>query len=170
MAQLINFYGAPSSGKSTLAAELFAKMKRAGKDVELVSEHAKDWVWDKRKIEKFFQIKIVSEQIYRESRLFNQVEYIITDSPAPLGCYYEEFYFGQQIIRPMMYEYLKARNKEVVCHDYFAKYDINKSTEKGRFQNTSESIDIDSALPLWLEDFDIYVVGWTDKLSYQFIH
>jgi len=169
MAQLINFYGAPSSGKSTIAAELFCKMKKAGKDVELVSEHAKDWVWDKRKIEKFFQIKIVSEQIYRESRLFDQVEYIITDSPAIFGCFYEEYYFKQEIIRPMMKLYLEERNKHVRCHDYFLKYIPEKATEKGRFQSKQESIEIDQMLPAWLKVFGINTIEWNENLIEKFI-
>ena len=39
--KIINLIGEPSAGKSTIAAELFAKMKKAGYNVELVTEYAK---------------------------------------------------------------------------------------------------------------------------------
>ena len=38
---VINLIGSPGTGKSTLASELFSKMKWQGYDVELVSEYAK---------------------------------------------------------------------------------------------------------------------------------
>ena len=39
---VINLIGAPGTGKSTVASELFSKMKWSGYDVELVSEYAKE--------------------------------------------------------------------------------------------------------------------------------
>ena len=42
---VINLIGSPGTGKSTLASELFSKMKWQGYDVELVSEYAKELVW-----------------------------------------------------------------------------------------------------------------------------
>ena len=41
---VINLIGSPGTGKSTLASELFSKMKWKGHDVELVSEYAKESV------------------------------------------------------------------------------------------------------------------------------
>lgn len=164
MTKLINFYGAPSSGKSTAASDLYSQLKKTGKDVELVTECAKDWVWDDRKIQRFYQIKIVSEQIYREARLFDKVDYIITDSPAPLGCFYEEYYFKDKMIRPMMLEYIKQRDNVIESMHYFTKFDPNRSSEKGRFQTKQESIYIDSVLPKWLEDFNIFVEDYNNQL------
>lgn len=43
---VINLIGSPGTGKSTIAAELFARMKWLGFDVELVSEYAKELVWE----------------------------------------------------------------------------------------------------------------------------
>lgn len=45
---VINLMGAPGTGKSTIASELFSKMKWLGYDVELVSEYAKELVWEER--------------------------------------------------------------------------------------------------------------------------
>ena len=43
---VINLIGSPGTGKSTLASELFSKMKWKGHDVELVSEYAKELIHD----------------------------------------------------------------------------------------------------------------------------
>lgn len=46
--KVINLFGGPGIGKSTLAAGLFEHMKIAGFNVELVNEYAKDMVWEQR--------------------------------------------------------------------------------------------------------------------------
>ena len=46
---LVNLYGAPGSGKSTGAAYIFSKLKMAGVDAELVTEFAKDKLWEESK-------------------------------------------------------------------------------------------------------------------------
>lgn len=43
---IINLYGSPGSGKSTAAAYIFSKLKMKGVECELVTEVAKDLVWD----------------------------------------------------------------------------------------------------------------------------
>ena len=44
---LINLFGAPGAGKSTGAAYIFSQLKMRGVNVELVTEFAKDKVWEK---------------------------------------------------------------------------------------------------------------------------
>ena len=45
-AQIVNLFGAPGAGKSTGAAYIFSKLKLAGVNAELVTEFAKDKVWE----------------------------------------------------------------------------------------------------------------------------
>ena len=47
----ICLYASPSSGKSTMAANVFSKLKMFGVNCELVTEFAKDLVWDNSMIE-----------------------------------------------------------------------------------------------------------------------
>ena len=44
--KIINIFGNPGSGKSTIAAYLFTALKSRNIEVELVTETAKDLVWD----------------------------------------------------------------------------------------------------------------------------
>ena len=46
MTKIINLYGAPGSGKSTIASGLFFHMKMAGLNVELASEYIKSKVFE----------------------------------------------------------------------------------------------------------------------------
>ena len=43
---IVNFFGPPGSGKSTAAAYVFSKLKMAGVNAEIVTEYAKDKVWE----------------------------------------------------------------------------------------------------------------------------
>lgn len=43
---VVNLYGAPCAGKSTAAAYIFSRLKMAGVNCELITEFAKDMVYD----------------------------------------------------------------------------------------------------------------------------
>jgi len=86
--KVINLWGAPSSGKSTTAAGLFFLMKINKKRVELVTEFAKDLVWEGREQAFGDQTFIYGEQNHRLHRLEGKVDFTITDSPIPLPIFY----------------------------------------------------------------------------------
>lgn len=86
--KVINLFGGPGTGKSTVAADLFAKMKWMNKNVELIGEYAKDATWEKRHQLFDDQLYILAKQNRKLERLKNQVEYVITDSPLLLNIAY----------------------------------------------------------------------------------
>lgn len=89
---VINLMGAPGSGKSTLASELFAMMKWKGFDVELVSEYAKELVWEERHETFKNELYLFAKQHHRMFRLKEKVKYIITDRPLVLSLFYNKKY------------------------------------------------------------------------------
>lgn len=86
----INLFGPPGAGKSTLAAIVFAKLKMMGINCELVTEFAKDKVWERNNEALSNQIYIFAKQYYRMSRCAGQVDVIVTDSPLFLSPFYNK--------------------------------------------------------------------------------
>lgn len=72
-----------------MAAKLFAMLKEHGIECELVTEYAKDAVWEHRK--QIFQCQpyIFGKQLYKIFRIQNQVDVIVTDSPIILSATYD---------------------------------------------------------------------------------
>lgn len=85
---VVNLYGAPGAGKSTGAAYVFAKLKMAGINAELVTEFAKDKVWEESNVALSNQAYIFGEQLFRLTRLQNKVDVVVTDSPILLSVFY----------------------------------------------------------------------------------
>ena len=87
--KVINLWGGPGSGKSTAAAGLFYEMKKLQLQVELVTEYAKDVTWEQRYNLLDDQLYIFAKQQRRIARLVNSgIQWVITDSPIPLGLVY----------------------------------------------------------------------------------
>lgn len=86
---VLNLYGAPSSGKSTMRARIFSELKYRYINCEEVTEYAKDKVWEEnwRTLEN--QIYIFAKQHHRMFLLLDKVDVIITDSPLPISFYYD---------------------------------------------------------------------------------
>lgn len=97
----INLYGGPSSGKSTIAAQIFAALKVLGKRVELVREYAKELVYEGQNMKLLSEsdrLIILAEQFRRESILHNSVDFIITDSPMILTAYFHKYDYAKDIV------------------------------------------------------------------------
>ena len=88
MTKIVNLFGGPGSGKSTLRAGLFYEMKLAGYNVEEVTEYAKDMVWEERFNIFQDQIYILGKQNRKLLRLAEKVDWVLTDSPIIMGIAY----------------------------------------------------------------------------------
>ena len=87
---IVNMFGAPGAGKSTGAAYVFSKLKLAGINAELVTEFAKDKVWEGNQAVFQNQAYIFGKQYFRISRLQDKVDVVITDSPILLSSFYNK--------------------------------------------------------------------------------
>ena len=85
---IVNLFGVPGAGKSTGAAYIFSKLKMRVIEAQLITEFAKDKVWENS--EKAFQNQayIFGQQSFRISRMENEVDIVITDSPLLLSAFY----------------------------------------------------------------------------------
>ena len=74
---LVNLFGAPGAGKSTGAAYIFSRLKMAGVNAELVTEFAKDKVWEENKAVFKNQAYIFGKQYFKISRCADKVDVVI---------------------------------------------------------------------------------------------
>lgn len=156
MTTVINMLAGPGAGKSTTSAQLFVDMKNLGLKVELVQEYVKQWAWDDRQITDVDSFYITCKQLANEARLYNKVDYVITDSPIILHWYYDQKYNNSDIIRKLTEDFY-IRTSEVSRVNVWI--DRDKPYQKhGRFQTEDEAKLIDTELYNLLEgagDFSI---------------
>lgn len=90
--KVINIFGGPGTGKSTLACEVFVALKKMGKNVELVTEFAKDLTYSDDKTKLNDQFFVSAEQNHRILRLKDSnPDFVVTDSPIFMGMAYVNY-------------------------------------------------------------------------------
>lgn len=89
---VLNFCAEPGGGKSTAAADIFATLKRAGYEAELVGETAREFIYGQGKAPLFDNQFLIGgmqwERLYRLHRCGVQVA--VSDSPILQGMLYAE--------------------------------------------------------------------------------
>jgi adenylate kinase family enzyme len=149
---VVSLFGAPGAGKSTLTAYVFAKLKMLGVNCEMVTEFAKDKVWEKNNEALSNQIYIFAKQYYRISRCADKVDVIVTDSPLFLSPFYNKDPEIDEPLKQLVYT-ISSRYDNL---NYFIKR-IKKYNPVGRLQTEEESnqyaIKIKEMLKLFNVDF-----------------
>ena len=157
---LVNLFGAPGAGKSTGAAYIFSKLKMHGVNAELVTEFAKDKVWEESKAVFNNQAYIFGKQYFKISRCADKVDVVVTDSPLLLSLIYnndptlgEEF---NQLVRKVFNNY-NSKN-----------YYLSRTkayNPVGRFQSEIESDQIGNEIIDLLEREKICFVETTGDIK-----
>lgn len=88
MTKVINLFGAPGTGKSTLAAGLFYRLKLQGINCELASEYIKEKFFEDTPYPFKDQLYVFAKQNKKLRQLLGKVDYIICDSPILQGVIY----------------------------------------------------------------------------------
>ncbi len=140
---IINLFGGPGCGKSTTMARLFADLKSRGLNVEMVSEFAKDLVYEQRHETMKDEMYIFAKQHHRIFRVNNKVDVIITDRPLLLTNVYVQLYlpddeFKKDLMKLVRTTFNNFNNLNIVLN----REGIEYKTE-GRLQDLEESEEID---------------------------
>ena len=157
---LINLYGAPGAGKSTGAAYIYSQLKMNGINAELVTEFAKDKVWEENKEVFKNQAYIFGKQYFRISRCENKVDVIVTDSPLLLSIIYNNSEVLGEDFNKVVHNVANSYNS--------LNYFINRVKEynpKGRFQTEKESNELSEDIRNFLlkNNVDFYEVNGNIK-------
>lgn len=153
--KVINFFGGPGIGKSTIAADFFVHLKKQHKEVELVTEYAKDMVYEERHNILQDQLYILAKQNRKLLRLIPKgIEYAITDSPIILGyIYYRKHGGTSPNLLAMIEEVFKSYNN---INFYLERHPTVEYKGIGRIQQTKEqAVEIDNEIKKLLFDLNI---------------
>lgn len=150
MALVLNFIGAPGAGKSTGAAYVFAMLKMQGINAELVSEYAKDKVWEEAFVALEHQEYIFGKQSFKIARCARAVDVVITDSPLLLSIYYNKFPVLGDTFNQTVLNTFNSYNNKV----YFIER-VKEYNPSGRTQTKEESNKISGELKMLLKKYNI---------------
>ena len=148
---VVNLYGGPGSGKSTTAAGIFSELKMLGLNTELVTEYAKDKVWEKHEAILDNQIYVFAKQYHRLFRLTGQVDVIVTDSPILLSTIYnkDRTTLGRSLDNLVIEAYHTFNNV-----NYFLNR-TKKYNPKGRLQTEDEAKELDTQINSMLDRLNV---------------
>jgi adenylate kinase family enzyme len=145
-AAVVNLYGGPGVGKSTLAATLYVELKRLGIDVEYVNEYAKELVYQNNATGLRDQILVFANQYHRLWTAAEHNKVVITDSPILLSTVYNPE--TSQYFRALIIEmHNKFNNMNILL-----KRNPQTHTMVGRIHSLTESISIDNRIKNILEE------------------
>jgi thymidylate kinase len=162
--KVINLFAGPGAGKSTISAEIFSKLKRMRKDVELITEFAKDVVWENRLTTLKNQVYVFAEQQHRVWRVAQHFEskglngYVVTDSPFLLSVFYHPE-LTNEFINFVLKEFNKFDNLNV-----FVKR-TKQYNPFGRMQTEEEAMRIDQNIKEFLNNYKIAYIELVDNGS-----
>lgn len=149
---VVNFFSGPGTGKSTLAAELFAAMKKKHYNVELIHEAAKEYVWEE-------WAHIFGEQDYifaHQHRLIRRltrhnIDYAVVDSSILLSLFYMPDDFPQSF-RPFVKEVFDTYDNINIVLD---RNPAIPYVHTGRNESEQQAIEIDLKVRKYFEDNNI---------------
>lgn len=144
--KVINLLGGSGLGKSTTAALLYGEMKNREQSVELVREFVKEWAWEGKKPSSIGQSIIYGRQLEREALLYGKVDYIVTDSPLILCSVYRSFYYGTDIIAPLILKDIEHLDEMGVEQVNFLLKRSKQFKSEGRFEDESTARRVDEAV------------------------
>lgn len=157
--KVINIFGGPGTGKSTTAAYIFHDLKCSGANVELVTEYAKDMVWEGRMNVMTDQLYMAAKQNRKLERLVDQgLEMAITDSPLILGALYQspDYY---SLFEPFLVEVYNSYQNFNIYLERSTKYN---PLGRNQTQEQAEAIDRENVALLEKHGISIdYIVDLT---------
>lgn len=139
---VVNLFGGPGTGKSTMMAGIFAKLKSLGYDCEMCLEFAKELVWENR-LETFSdELYLFAKQNHRLHNLKGKVDIVITDRPLYMSIPFYRYYKGQNKV----YEDLVRQTFDSYYNFNIFLNRVSPFVVNGRLESEEEAKDFDSRI------------------------
>lgn len=159
---IVNLFGSPGSGKSTGAAYIFSQLKLKGIDCELVTEFAKDKVWENNEEVFKNQAYIFGKQYFKISRVYGKVDVLITDSPLLLSSFYNNSKILGEEFDTVVKNVSDNYNNLFFFIERVKDYNLN-----GRFQSKEESDIISEKIKHMISSYSSTIIVSGDIEGYN---
>ena len=145
---IINLLGGPGIGKSTTMADVFRILKEKGYEAEMVTEFAKQLVWESRTKTFTDEVYIYAKQAHFLFMVKGEVDVIVTDRPLLLTLLYNDIseHKSPALEALCLEQYAQCRNL-----NFMLRRDV-KYVDAGRNQTEQEAMDLDERLMEILRD------------------
>lgn len=149
---VVNLIGGPCCGKSTIASELFSRLKKMGIKCELNIEYIKDKIYQEENLIIHDQLLLFAIQLFKLKSKLNKVDVIISDGTLLNNIIYNKE-TNKELNSLIVSEYFKFNNL-----DFFLERGTLPFENYGRIHTLDESLKIDKQIK------DIY-----DKYNAKYI-
>ena len=137
---VINLVAGPCSGKSTAAAELFARLKKMNISCELVTEYIKDRIYEENTTMPKDQIALFGMEHYGLMNKLGKVKVIVHDGSLLNNIVYNSE-SNLNLNNLVISEYFRFNNL-----DFFIKRGNIEFETYGRIHNLEQSLTIDNTI------------------------
>ena len=153
MTRIINFFGAPGSGKTTATAEAFVRAKKKGYSAHLVQEYASELILQGDLETLKDQSKLFDEQLRRIKQADSKTDFIMVDSPLLLNIIYHRY--RQNTPDTNFEQKVLNSHKAFDSTNVFLKYNPEYYTSKGRVTSRDESFVIENKIKDFLKSAQV---------------
>ncbi len=148
--KVINLFGGPGSGKSTVALGVTYHLKAQERNVELVREYVKKWAWEGILPNKLDQLYITGKQSKAEHMVYGKVDVVVTDCPLLMGVFYDRKYNNLNTVSGAVDQFLDTTS-DVKRINFFVQR-AKKYIKEGRFCSEESAIETDAELMNFLRE------------------
>ena len=159
MTKIINLFGGPGVGKSSIAAGLLYELKKKHISCDAPYEFPKVLAWDDNQSAIKDQLYVFANQHRGIVQSFGKVDYIIMDSPILLSLIYKNYYNGLEYPSVLYTELFDAMVLGI--HNKYENLNIllkrgeGVYNEKERYQDLKQSIELDYTIQQTLDTHHI---------------
>jgi len=159
VSKLINLFGGPGIGKSSIASGITYKLKKKHIRVNNPYEFPKLLAWDKNNEAIKDQLYVLANQHRGIAQSYGKVDYIVIDSPIMFSLIYKTYYntgypaefYGEHFNQLIVDLHKKYDNINILLE----RTDEGKHNDDERYQTLQESLEIDKLCKRILDENNI---------------